>query len=151
MTSSCPSLLFFFLSVPEPLNPNHVVSPSHTHRCPLLLCVLYVHLHRAPSSASSTCASLLLHVDASLLLNVKAPENRTVHPTFTAALGNHRRDHAPPQPPGPHLPELFHLQQFGKPSPSLFPSPSVIMLRSLLIIRLLGLVICLELYKSLGC
>jgi hypothetical protein len=57
-----------------------------------------------------------------------------------------RRDHAPPSspppPPGPRLPDLFYLQQFGKPSPSIFPSPSVIMLTSLLI--------RLNVYKSLG-
>jgi hypothetical protein len=55
-----PSLLLFFLSVPEPLNANPFISPPHTRQRPLLLCILYAHLHRAPTFACasmSTCRS----------------------------------------------------------------------------------------------
>jgi hypothetical protein len=40
---------------------------------------------------------------------------------------HHRWVHAarPSPPSGPRLPDCLHLQQFGKSSPSLFPSPSV--------------------------
>jgi hypothetical protein len=158
MMSSCLSLLFFFLSVSEPINPNPVISPPHICWRPLLL---RVRLHCAPSSVSSVCASTPAPHSSSTskrpgtVLSTRPsppalPRNRVVRPTFTTAPGNRRWDHAPP-PSGPRLPELFHLQQFRKPSPSLFPFPSMIMLRSLLIIRLLGLVICLEVYKSLVC
>jgi hypothetical protein len=54
MTLSCLLLLFFFLSMPEHLNSNTFISPSHTRRCSLLL---HVRLHRAPSSVSFACAS----------------------------------------------------------------------------------------------
>jgi hypothetical protein len=54
--SSCLSLLFFFLSVPEPLNPNPVISPPHIHRHLLLH---HVCLHHVPSSVSYACASTL--------------------------------------------------------------------------------------------
>jgi hypothetical protein len=61
-----------------------------------------------------------LHAGVSLLLNVEASRNRAVRPAFTTAPRKLHRDHAPPPTPplplGPRLPELFHLQQFGKPS-----------------------------------
>jgi hypothetical protein len=106
MISSCTSLLFFFLSVSEPLNPNPFISPPHTHRRPLLL---RIRLHRVLRVHLHVGASLLLHVGASLLLHVEAPGNRAVYPAFTAAPENRHRDHAPPPPPGPRLPDLFHL------------------------------------------
>jgi hypothetical protein len=65
-----------------------------------------------------------LHVGTSLLLHVEMLGNRTVCPTFTAAPRNCHRDHAPP-PLSQRLLELFHLYQFGKPSPSLSLSLSL--------------------------
>jgi hypothetical protein len=88
-----------------------------------------VRLHAGASLLHDVDSSLLLHIGASLLLHdasaslLHAGAIKTTHPLRSLLL--HRRVHASP--------DLFHLQQFGKLSPSLFPSPSVIMLRSLLI------------------
>jgi hypothetical protein len=136
MMSSCSSLLFFFLSVHEPLNPNPFISrhiPVGTRSSSTSASTV-----RSPSCALLHVLHVHLHADASLLLHVEALRNHAVRLTITAAPESCRQDHTPPPPApppssGPRLPDLFHLQQFDKPSSSVFPSPSVIMLRSLLI------------------
>jgi hypothetical protein len=84
----------------EPINPNPVISPPHTSRRSLLLCVRLHHvLH------------VRLHASASLLLHVEVLRNRVVYPAFTVVLENHvicpaftvapgnlRRDHAAASP-----------------------------------------------------
>jgi hypothetical protein len=113
-------------------NPKPYHFPATPHRRPLLLCIVRVCHHHTPSSA---CASKPVpHSSftatpgnsAIRLAFTTTPGNRAVRPAFTAMPRNQCRDHAPPLPAPPlplgrHVPELFHLQQFGKPSPSLFP------------------------------
>jgi hypothetical protein len=69
MTSSYPSLLFIFLSVPKHLNPNPIISPPHTRRRPLLL---RIRLDAVPTAStlaphsSSTCASTVSPLSTSM-------------------------------------------------------------------------------------
>jgi hypothetical protein len=131
--------------VHEPLNPNPVISPPHTYRCPLLLRICF---HHVPSTASSACASTSSPRSSSMskrsrtapctqpspphqgttvgttLLPPRPPPSPLPSPPHTrTAIGTtlllcqllHHRDH----------PDRLHLQQFVKTSPSLLPSPSV--------------------------
>jgi hypothetical protein len=59
-----PVATFLFLSVPKPLNHNPFIFLPYNWRHPLLLCV---RLHRAPSSASSMCASTSVPHSSSML------------------------------------------------------------------------------------